>query len=282
MNYNSRKPLSQDNVYTDVKLVSTKELTGLQSTSRLANVVISNDKLVNVVSDRYALIENQQLYTAVEERLINADVEYKTSSYNKNDCSFAVDYILSNGTQRIGDKDIIQPLFRFTNSYDGTCKTQGTFGLFRQVCSNGLHIAVSEIEFNFKHTKNNASILMPRLDELIKHYLDTEYYQLNKKINHLSEVVIDPELFTKDLCNRSKLFSYEKNKRNDDVSEYANRVIQTILTEASILDVEPSAWLGYNAFNEVLHNELNYTFNVKQEKDAELFNIVYNDYVGIN
>jgi hypothetical protein len=280
MKYNSRKPLSQDNVYTDVILKSTNELTGMPSTSRLANAVISNGKLVNVVSDRYALIENQQLYTAVEERLINADVEYKTSSFNKNDCSFAVDYILENGTQRIGDKDIIQPLFRFTNSYDGTCKTQGTFGLFRQVCSNGLHIAVSEIEFNFKHTKNNASVLMPRLDELINHYLATEYYELNKKINHLSDVIIDPVKFTQEVCDRSKLFSYEKNKRNTDVSDYANRVINTILSEAEILNVQPSAWLGYNAFNEVLHGEMNYTFNVKQEKDASLFSMVYNDYVG--
>jgi len=280
MKYNSRKPLSQDNVYTDVVLKPTQEITGMPSTSRLANAVISNGKLVNVVSDRYALIENQQLYTAVEEKLINADVEYKTSSYNKNDCSFAVDYILDNGTQRIGDKDIIQPLFRFTNSYDGTCKTHGSFGLFRQVCSNGLHIAVSEIEFNFKHTKNNAAVMMPRIDELIKHYLETEYYELNKKINRLSEVVIDPVMFTKDLCERSKLFSYEKNKRNTEVSDYANHVIHTIFSESAILEVQPSAWLGYNAFNEVLHNQLNYTFNVKQEKDADLFSIVYSDYVG--
>lgn len=279
MNYNSKKALKQDNVYTEVSLQPTSQLVGMTTTSRLSHAVISNGKLVNVVSDRYALIENQQLYTAVEERLINADVEYKTSSNNKNDCSFAVDYILENGTQRIGDKDIIKPLFRFTNSYDGTCKTQGTFGLYRQVCSNGLHIAVSEIEFNFKHTKNNASILMPRLDELIKHYLETEYYELNKKINHLSDVVIDPVMFTKDVCNSSKIISYTKNKRNDEVSDYANRVINTILSEASILNVEPSAWLGYNAFNEVLHNEMNFTFNVKQEKDAELFNKVYHDYV---
>jgi hypothetical protein len=226
------------------------------------------------VSDRYALIDNSHLYTAVEERLINADVEYKTSSTNKDNCSFAVDYILENGTQRIGDKDIIQPLFRFTNSYDGTCKTQGTFGLFRQVCSNGLHIAQSEISFNFKHTKNNATLLIPRLEELIQHYLETEYYELNKRINLLSEVEINPVLFTKKVCEKSKLFSFEKNVRNTDTSEYAKRVINTIFTEAETLGVQPSAWLGYNAFNEVLHSELNMNFNVKQEKDMSLFNLI--------
>lgn len=276
MNYNSKRELKQDNVFVNVEMKSVKEITGLPSISRLTNAVISEGKIVNIVSDRYALIDNSQLYTAVEERLINADVEYKTSSTNKDNCSFAVDYILENGTQRIGDNDIIQPLFRFTNSYDGTCKTQGTFGLFRQICSNGLHIAQSEISFNFKHTKNNATLLIPRLEELIQHYLDTEYYQLNKKINALSEIKIDVEKFTREVCDKSKLFSFEKNIRNTDTSEYATRVINTIFCESKILGVEPSAWLGYNAFNEVLHSELNFNFNVKQEKDMSLFELVCN------
>lgn len=276
MNYNSKRELKQDNVFVNVEMKSVKEITGMPSISRLTNAVISEGKIVNIVSDRYALIDNSQLYTAVEERLVNADVEYKTSSTNKDNCSFAVDYILENGTQRIGDNDIIQPLFRFTNSYDGTCKTQGTFGLFRQICSNGLHIAQSEISFNFKHTKNNATLLIPRLEELIQHYLETEYYELNKKINLLSDIKIDAEKFTKYVCEKSKLFSFEKNIRNTETSEYATRVINTIFSESKILGVEPSAWLGYNAFNEVLHSELNFNFNVKQEKDMSLFELVCN------
>jgi hypothetical protein len=257
-------------------MVSLESISKYPTTKRLTNAVISEGQIVNVVSNNYGLVENQQLYTSVETKLIMADVKYEVSSQNRLNKQFAVDYIIDNGIQRIGDKDIIQPLLRFTNSYDGSCKTIGTFGLFRRVCSNGLHIAQSEVQFAFKHTKKNAEILLPKIDELINEYLNTEYYELNKKINQLSEIEINPIDFTKTIADKTGLYSYEKNVRNTERSEYANKIINTIFNESEILGVSPTAWIGYNAVNQILHDELRFNFNKKQEKDADLFEFVLN------
>ena len=69
-------------------------------------------------------------------------------SINRDNRSFAVDYILSDENWIVKVKNVndkLRPMLRFTNSYDGSCRTSGHFGFFREVCSNGLHIAQSEI-----------------------------------------------------------------------------------------------------------------------------------------
>jgi len=58
-------------------------------------VIISNGKLVNVVSDSYGHLPNENFFLEVERKLAEADIQYTKRSINRDDVSFAVDYILS-------------------------------------------------------------------------------------------------------------------------------------------------------------------------------------------
>ncbi len=141
---NLKGDLQQDNVFINSEVKSLAQLTGLPTWKRLEKAIVSEGQIVNVVSATYGHLPNEVFFTAVEEALINADVNYLTRSINRENRSFAVDYILNDESFHINikkGKDKLKPMLRFTNSYDGSCRTSGHFGFFREVCSNGLHVA---------------------------------------------------------------------------------------------------------------------------------------------
>jgi hypothetical protein len=70
------------------------------------------------------------------------------------------------------------------------------------------------------------------------------------------------------------LFKYEASAKNPEPSFNARIVLDTIRREAEQLGVQPSAWLGYNAFNEVLHDKLKKGFDKQKQMDARLFDVV--------
>ena len=43
------------------------------------------------------------------------------------------------------------------------------------------------------------------------------------------------------------------------------------MAEAKYLNVEPNMWLGYNAFNEILHTKFVKSFDVQKTFDAKVF-----------
>jgi hypothetical protein len=63
-------------------------------------------------------------------------------------------------------------MLRFTNSYDGSCKTSGKFGFFREVCSNGLHTAQTDIGFSLRHKGNIKELVLPAIGNIIYKFLD--------------------------------------------------------------------------------------------------------------
>jgi hypothetical protein len=269
------KTKHNDNVFVDASIVSLEELTCKPTTSSKSQAIISEGQIVNVVSDKYGFLPNEKFYLAVEEKLINSDIKYTTSSINKGNKSFKVDYILDeNYATNIGNaKDIIVPLMSFTNSYDGSGKTAGTFGLFRQVCSNGLMVADTQIGFSYKHTANHLDIVMPEIDRLIVEFTKTEYFELQQKFQHLSDNKInDIQAFVEEVCKQTKIFQYGKMVEGEEViSKKAVEVMSIIEREANQLKVYPNMWLGYNAFNEVIHNMNSRNFEVQNQKDHKIF-----------
>jgi len=134
------KPLQNDNVYVQSGLIKLSQATQMPVRKGLEQAVISEGQIVNIVSDSYGHLPNERFFAEVERKLIDAGIDYKTRSINRDNRSFAVDYILSDEKYHVKIKngmDQLTPMLRFVNSYDGSCKTSGGFGFFRKVCSNG-------------------------------------------------------------------------------------------------------------------------------------------------
>ena len=271
--------MQQDNVIVSSEVKNFAELVNMPVRKGYEQVVISEGEIVNVVSNMYGHLPNEQFFLVVEEKLIEADVQYDIRSINRGNRSFAVDYILNDDRYNIvvaNGKDVIKPMLRFVNSYDGSCKTSGSFGYFRQVCTNGLHVAETKMSFAVKHKGSICEFVLPEIETLVNEFMNNEYYTLQEKANSLSQTRIsNVQKFVKAICEETALFKFEKSDKNPEPSLNASIVADTIIAEARYLDVEPNLWLGYNAFNEILHSKIQRTFEVQKNLDAKIFESVY-------
>lgn len=266
--------LQQDEIFVSNEMKSLRSITQMESRRGLENAIISNDKIVNVVSKSYGHIPNQLFFKKAEEMLTDAKLNYHKRTINRNDRSFITDFIIDDNSQfSVKNKeDLILPMLRFKNSYDGSEKTSGHFGFYRKVCSNGLHISQAEIEFSIKHNRNNTDLIMPRLNNLFEKFLDNEFYTIIKKFDQMKEYkIIDTKEFVKAILDRTKLFKYECSDKNSEPSKKSREVLEILNYEALLLNEEPNLWLGYNAFNAVLHHTLKKSFSQQEKLDKKLF-----------
>ena len=269
----------QDNVLVDSKVVPLQDLTGISSRRGLENAIICENQIVNVVSNSYGHLPNEKFFLGVEEKLIDADIYYQQRSINRDNSSFVVDYILADDRYKIevkGDKDILRPMLRFVNSYDGSCKTSGSFGFWRKVCDNGLHVAQTHIGFSVKHSGAIADIVMPKLDEIVGQFMDNEFYTLKRKFEVLAErPVYNLEDYVKVTAKSLGLFKYEASDKNPEPSANARFIFDVVERETRQLNTQPNQWIVYNAFNELIHGKLKKTFDQQRTLDEKLFESVY-------
>jgi hypothetical protein len=269
----------QDNVLVDSKVVPLQDLTGISSRRGLENAIICENQIVNVVSNSYGHLPNEKFFLGVEEKLIDADIYYQQRSINRDNRSFVVDYILADDRYKIevkGDKDILRPMLRFVNSYDGSCKTSGSFGFWRKVCDNGLHVAQTHIGFSVKHSGAIADIVMPKLDEIVGQFMDNEFYTLKRKFEVLAErPVYNLEDYVKVTAKTLGLFKYEASDKNPEPSANARFIFDVVERETRQLNTQPNQWIVYNAFNELIHGKLKKTFDQQRTLDEKLFESVY-------
>ncbi|ENA1763337.1 DUF932 domain-containing protein [Flavobacterium psychrophilum] len=277
------KPLQNDNIFVKSALLPITNITNIPTRSGLDSVIISENRIVNIVSKSYGHLPNEDFFYKVEEMLINSDINYITRSINRDNRSFAVDYILNDDNFSVNIKnglDKIRPMLRFTNSYDGSCKTSGTFGFFREVCSNGLHTASTDIGFSLKHRGNINELVLPAIGKTIYNFLDNEFYELRRKFEVLADFKIaDPSEIVQHIAQQTKLFKFESSDKNPAPSLNARLVIETIENETLILKEDANMWMVYNAFNELLHGKIKKTFDQQKKIDKEIFNLVL-DYVN--
>lgn len=270
--------LQNDNVYVTAEIKSLSELTGMPTSSKFTKAIVSEGKIVNVVSDSYGYLPNDKFFYEVESKLIEADINYVTRSINRKDSHFAVDYILSDERYHIdvkGGSDLITPMLRFTNSYAGG-PTAGSFGFFRKVCENGLHVAESKVGFKTRHKSTIHEIVLPEIKTLVDVFMENEFYQLKRKFEVLAETKItNLEDFVKYTCTKLDLFKYEKSEKNPEPSANAQLVMELIKTEANkVHATDINMWLGYNAFNQIIHNKMQRSFTEQKNLDAVLFDTV--------
>lgn len=277
--------LAQGNLFVNPRLESLSKLTGYDTDDRIDSAMIitdpvtGKDKMINVVSQKYGHLPNEKFVPLIEERLESAGITFMRQSINRNNEAFAIDYILDDENMHINiknGKDVIKPMIRVLNSYNGSSKTEGHFGFFRQVCTNGLHTASTKYNFAIRHRGNMEEIVIPKIEELIVAFMDNEYYSLHKKFEVLAEKPItDVEGFVKYTLGATGLLKYGKSEKNpDDPSIGAQFIIDVINNEAKELGTKPNLWLGYNAFNEYIHTQNQQVFMLQERADHKLFNAV--------
>ena len=269
----------QDNVLVDSSIVPLQSLTGIASRRGLENAIVCENQIVNVVSNSNGHLPNEKFFLGVEEKLIDADIYYQQRSINRDNRSFVVDYVLADDRYKVavkGEQDVLRPMLRFVNSYDGSCKTSGSFGFWRKVCDNGLHVAQTHIGFSVKHSGAIADIVMPKLDEIVAKFMDNEFYSLKRKFEVLAErPVYNLEDYVKFTAKTSGLFKYESSDKNPEPSANARFVFDVIERESKLLNTRPNQWIVYNAFNELLHGKLKKTFDQQRTLDERLFETIY-------
>jgi hypothetical protein len=272
---NFKGDLKQDDIYPTCQVQPLQTLTGYPCRKGLSKAIISGGEIVNVVSNSYGHLPNELFFNVVEEHLINADINYIQRTINRDNRSFAADYILADDSYHIHVKngiDKMRPMLRFTNSYDGSCRTSGHFGFFREVCSNGLHVAQTNFGFSVKHKGSIAEIVIGEISGIIKKFIDNEYYTLQRKFEVLAETPLTSlEGFIQVTAEEFNLFKYETSETNPAPSMNARIVADTIRKEANLLGTNPNYWLAYNAFNELLHGKLKKTFENQRSLDARIF-----------
>lgn len=270
--------LTQDEIFVPSETRSLHELTGIKTRRGLENAIISNGKIVNVVSSSYGHIPNELFFKQAEQLLIDGGLSYQKRTINRNDRSFITDFIIVDDNQfnLKNSDDSILPMLRFKNSYDGSEKTSGHFGFYRKVCSNGLHVAQAEIAFSMKHNRNAEELIIPKLQQLFQKFLDNEYYEVLGKFEQMKTIeIIDTKKFVRTLLQEIKLFRYECSDTNEEPSKKSREVLEILDTETVLLGQKPNLWLGYNAFNSVLHNNLKKSFTQQEQLDKKLFETIY-------
>jgi hypothetical protein len=274
--YINTKHISNDNVYPEVRINEMSSATGYETLSNVSRFIVSNDKIVNVVSDQYGLLDNRSFFPKVEEKLKAENLVYKIDSKNFSDCRFKVNYILEQNEQSITKGDEIVPMVSCLNTYDGSGRASVRFGIYRKVCSNGLHIADKEIGIVCKHRGAIEEVMIPKIDKFLAEFINEEYHLLQRKFEVLAEKKIDNiEDFVERVCGVSELFKFYSSEKTLTQSERAVEVMSIMQREMNSLKVDPNLWLGYNAFNEVIHNHER-SFNIANKKDKMVFDIISN------
>jgi hypothetical protein len=117
---------------------------------------------------------------------------------------------------------------------------------------------------------------MPNIKQLIKKFMNNEFYSLHRKFEVLAEKRVDNiEDYVKLTCQELKLFTFQSSKENPEPSLNARTVIDIINRESKLLGTEPNMWHLYNAFNEVLHGKLKRSFRNQRVTDSKLFDFTY-------
>ena len=242
----------------------------------LEQAVISNNKLVNVVSRSYGLITNQEYFLEMERNMIDAGFEYKLRTINREDRQFAMDIILDDPNCKIEVKsnsnDVIVPMLRFTNSYDGSLRASGSYGFFRKVCSNGLHIATTKFAFHLKHHTKAIDIIQPTLKKMVRDFIDNEFYTVRRKFEVMWDCKVDKlQDAVRDICHTTKVFQYEASATNPSPSLNARRVMDIAVAEAAELNTDINQWIVYNAFNNLIHNHTQKSLAAQAQFDRTIY-----------
>jgi hypothetical protein len=212
-----------------------------------AGVVIVRDDTNEIIarhSSKYQLVRHREAVEVVMKELLA--MEYKVDftgalMFGTKKSSMRARFTLPKlkaFTKRGGDEFF--PMIDIVNSYDGLLKFKIEFGLYKQVCSNGLLVAMEGFHHIYKKVHIGESIDLFDMQEWTKKWVEetfpilvkSVYKNLSKKkpveVDALSELLLSKEreeLFAE--FNNLKLFEDSAKTRYDQLdilTSYAQRL----------------------------------------------------------
>lgn len=270
-----------ENIYVNASCLPLSKVTDYEGTQGLDKVVISNGKIVNVVSENYGFLPNENFFPVIEKQLSDLGYTYEKKYQNIKDCYFVADYIFNDASFTLknvkGYRDTLKPKLRFINSYDGSAKTSGYMSFFREVCSNGLHGIKEDVAFSLRHSGSIQSLVLPNISKMIQSYTSNEGIEIIRRFDVLAESEVkDINEFIHTICDVTKVFKFEASEKNPDPSINARFVLDVVAREVDTLQMKPNAWIVYNAVNEwIYNNDRNQKHEVKrQQLDESVFKFI--------
>lgn len=268
---------TQDKIgfFAGVELLETKSLLNGEydiRSDRKKSVVVTKPEggksIVNFASDSYGLHPTADLFSRLESEMAGK-IDYEASYYHEGFKRFYADYTLKGRMTSIGNlnfkEDKIAPKIRVMHSYDGSIPFTFQIGMWRQICTNGLHGYRFEQKAKVKNTVNaSPEIYRIMVDEM------TSVLENVKQI----EVVYE------DMANRQIPNWTERIEAVVQATSFPSRqveaVTQRMIAEHTAHDLPITDWLIYNAFN----YQLNHNGSIKtgeygkMEMDRQIFEIL--------
>ena len=242
---------------------------------RKAIVNPDNNEVLSIVSDRYKLVTNQEVFDAFDTALAESNIDltgaYKSVYVCGKGGRTVLNYSFPAYETTITDRvvgDVVRLSCGAVNSYDGLTKFSTTFDSIRLVCSNSMVTADPIAFYGGKHTQN---LVIETAIQKIKRAIDVycDHAEMYKRWADTPVSVDDgKKLFAKLTVKKGYTTEYNEKKFNEYMEQW--------LKEAKVLG--RNRWSLYNAMTHIsTHTEIKARSNnmnpekVAQEKrEAEL------------
>lgn len=168
--------------------VSTPE--GIPVTGYKANIRMSDQQVLGLVSDKYKLVQNQEAFSFTEE-LLRYGFSYQYAGVFQNGRKTWV--LVKVPDQYIINGERICTYLVFLNSHDASSSFKIAITPVRMLCCNMLNLALSKAQrvWNFKHSSNIKTRVQDAIETLEK---SEEYMeQLGMQIQKLNEISLNEE-----------------------------------------------------------------------------------------
>lgn len=271
------KTLDKNGFFAPVKLVDTAELLNGQfdvRSDRSKAVVVQKpdggQSIVNFASPSYGLHTTTELFGHLESEM-QGKIDFEVNYFHEDFKRFYADYTLKGRMTSIGrlnfKGDNVAPKIRVMHSYDSWIPFTFQIGMWRQICTNGLHGYKFEQKAKVKNTVNaSPEIYRVMVDEMTT----------------LLENVKNIEVVYNDMANRSVTNFTERITEVVSATSFPTRqveaVTQRLITEHTAHGLPITDWLIYNAFNYQLnHNSVIKTDEYqKMVLDQAVFEVLAN------
>ena len=251
-----------------------KDAYSLQVADIFSSMVITQvdgkPKIVGMHGSNYQLTTNQDLIGKAVQQLNNEFGEggYAVTVKNLDDRQFKIDFIVNNktiGLPKVGKNDGVNLKYSIINSYDGRVKPDVKVGLWRMVCTNGLHAFAFESASNGKKHVDTLSIDLSKIENQID--------EAKSKIQKF-EKLRERALTTKEAQEALEFVKEQKTMFQVRQLETVEQIYNSEITKLG--ETEGNAWLLYNGFNNVLNHSYNETVTPQQitEIDTRMLNFI--------
>jgi len=226
-------------------------------------------RIVNFCSKSYELQTNESIVGPLFEAFAIKGLKIKMEFKIRDHAKFYIDFIATDFANSITEKDDVFPRLRVQNSYDGSLKYQGSFGLYRLVCLNGLSIPVQNATTSTDKMMHTAQVLS---DLLVTETLDkfevfcekaSEFLEPFQKLR--AQPIYAPEQRIMEVATETNF----PKKMAEDALERLN------IEMAHFGLATANDWLIYNALNYQLnHGETRAKEHKKDKVDLEILDFL--------